>query len=415
MAAEDVWAMPELVEKILPFLDPESILSLARSEVMDRNILQGTHVWNMLIRRSYPFDRPGVLNALVQILKLMKDCTTARLDLLDLICMRAPDAGPAGPAPQKYVKMACPRHHLYYFIPLLDFLLLEKVEGAFGTTEQTVQAVATLDNGQNMAWTDDMVVNNDNFLSALSSRLSRQLENFFSFFAFGLQISSREGAEAFKNIMQHSLPEVEINNFMVGWLEPWGLLGQEGWEAVAEGFALRPGAINSLTTTKDGLEGGRKEDMRKIWDALPLDGHFCIDDETSDEFFDKQNGEVAWTRLEQMIAMSREEWIATPRTVVDGEPELDGEQVEGSDGEQEPDGEQVVGCDGKPELNGEQVEVSDGEQESDGEQGSDEKEQLGQETIAKFIEENRILKEKVEELELRGSKQVCYDEGLSLR
>ena len=101
MAAEDVWAMPELVEKILPFLDPESILSLARSEVMDRNILQGTHVWNMLIRRSYPFDRPGVLNALVQILKLMKDCTTARLDLLDLICMRAPDAGPAGPALQK--------------------------------------------------------------------------------------------------------------------------------------------------------------------------------------------------------------------------------------------------------------------------------------------------------------------------
>ena len=382
MAAEDVWAMPELVEKFLPFLDPESILSLARSEVMDRNILQNTHVWNMLIRRSYPFDRPGVLNALVQILKLMKDCTTARLDLLDLICRRAPDAGPAGPALQKHVKMACPRHHLYYFIPLSDFLLLEKVEGAFGTTEQTVQAVATLANGQNVAWTDDMVVNNDNFLSALSSRLSRQVENKFSFFAFGLQISSREGAEAFKNIMQHSLAEVEINNFMVGWL-----LGQEGWEAVAEGFALRPGAINSLTTTKDGLEGGRKEDMRKIWDALPLDGHFCIDDETSDEFFDKQNGEVAWTRLEQMIAMSREEWIATPRTVVDGEPDLDGEQVEGSDGEQE--------------LNGEQ--------------GSDEKEQLGQETIAKLIEENRILREKVEELELRGSKQVCYDEGLSLR
>ena len=71
--------------------------------------------------------------------------------------------------------------------------------------------------------------------------------------------------------------------------------------------------------------------------------------------------------------------------------------------------------DGEPELNGEQVEVSDGEQESDGEQGSDEKEQLGQETIAKLIEENRILREKVEELELRGSKQVCYDEGLSLR
>ena len=84
VAAQKVWATPELAEKILPFLNFESILRLAQSELLNRDILQGPCVWNKLIRRRWGNDRPEVVKILVRILKLMKDPSTAMLDRPDL-------------------------------------------------------------------------------------------------------------------------------------------------------------------------------------------------------------------------------------------------------------------------------------------------------------------------------------------
>ena len=43
------WQMPELLEGLLVYLDPESTLRLAEAHERTRNILQGTRVWNNLI------------------------------------------------------------------------------------------------------------------------------------------------------------------------------------------------------------------------------------------------------------------------------------------------------------------------------------------------------------------------------
>ena len=130
---EKVWATPELAEKILSFASLESTLSLAQSKLMPRNILEGPSVWNKLIRQSCPLNGPKV-EILVQILKRMQNPKAPLLDLLDLICKQSPANGAA-------VEMGCPRHPGSHLIWFQDFKLLEKIEGALGTAEQTVRAV----------------------------------------------------------------------------------------------------------------------------------------------------------------------------------------------------------------------------------------------------------------------------------
>ena len=102
------WRTPKVVEKILPFLDLASIVSLGHSQVMDRKILKSATVWNQLIRRSSPLDDMEEVKKLVQILKLMKDPRTQMLDLLDLICGNK--AGNSFIHLFGSVKLSCPRH-----------------------------------------------------------------------------------------------------------------------------------------------------------------------------------------------------------------------------------------------------------------------------------------------------------------
>lgn len=338
MAAQIFWETPELAEKILPFLDLESTLRLAQSEVLNRNILQGSFVWNQLIRRSSPLDRPEVVKNLVAILKLMKDHTTPLLDLLDLICERSP-------AGSSEVQMACARHPESHVIRFPDFQLLEKVEGAFGTTKQTVELV----NCHNYPVTEA-------FLFALSSRLSRQQMKMTSFscpmFVF---VSSRESAEFFKNVTQNS---EEINLDLL-WVD--GLIGQEGWEAVSEGLEFHPGGVSKLYTTKDYMEGGRREDLRKIWDSLSSDGSWdLVDGGVYDSItIEKQNGEAAWTRLEQIIATTKAEWIAS-------------RQMGGGDQENGEDEEADEEVDVEDEEDEEEEEVEQMGQEQDGEEAKEE-------------------------------------------
>ena len=201
-AGQKFWGTPELVEKILPFLDLTSTLSLVQSKVMSRKILQGGIVWNRLIRRSSPLDELAVVAKLVQILKLMKEPTTLMLDLLDLICESR--VGDRMINLFGTVQMSCPRHPNSHLVRLSDFRLLEEVEGAFGTAEQTVEAVNA----------DHQFGPFPEF--ALSSRLSRQQEKMATFSGIVYSISSKESAEAFKNIVaachEFSILTLQVKN-----------------------------------------------------------------------------------------------------------------------------------------------------------------------------------------------------------
>ena len=163
------WRTPELVGKLLLHLNLESTLALAQSHQLTRSLLQGTSIWNKLIRRNCPFavkvqpsDLPNpdlrlsippemqvkiaVVKSLVEILKLMEDPEEAlMLDLLDVICERfgTDDLFIQNSDRHKHthVSMGCPRHPDGHIIPLSAFLLLEEVEAAFSTTLQSLESV----------------------------------------------------------------------------------------------------------------------------------------------------------------------------------------------------------------------------------------------------------------------------------
>ena len=155
-AARKFWTTPELGERLVSLLDPLSTLRLIQSDVMDKETLQKSlspKAWNKLIRRSSR-DENRLLQKedvkdLVKILKLMelKEPSTLLLPLLDLACVLPPLFS------NDYVKMVCPKHqegpdfqpHKEHFIAIDAFLLLEEVEGAFGTTEQIFESIEVYD------------------------------------------------------------------------------------------------------------------------------------------------------------------------------------------------------------------------------------------------------------------------------
>ena len=101
-AAKIFWRTPELVEKLLPFLDLDTTLHLAQTHRVTRELLNKSFVWNKLIRRSCPShdgkdfhdftpshdEKMSTVLRLVAILKLVKTPKVLVMDLLELICAR---------------------------------------------------------------------------------------------------------------------------------------------------------------------------------------------------------------------------------------------------------------------------------------------------------------------------------------
>ena len=118
---------PVLLEKLLPYLDLGSTLTLAQAHRTTRRIFQDSLAWNKLIQRNSPLDELEVVQNLVEILELLKEPKANMLDLLDAICTEP------FPSEQWFsgsVQLGCPRHpnsppHL---IPLERLHFLEQAE-----------------------------------------------------------------------------------------------------------------------------------------------------------------------------------------------------------------------------------------------------------------------------------------------
>ena len=143
--------IPELNERLISSLDPLSALRLLESRVIDKEILQkslSSKAWNKLMRHC-SYDGEGLLEAedvknLVKILKLVKleEPSKFLLPLLDLIC----ESGPRPSQPYaSEVHVICPNHPEPHLVTPDAFLLLEEVEGAFGTAEQSIKSILAYD------------------------------------------------------------------------------------------------------------------------------------------------------------------------------------------------------------------------------------------------------------------------------
>ena len=331
------WGTPELVENLLPFLDPESVLNLAKCHDLTLNILQGSHNWKKLVKRSCP-DDPGdeyqdeternikTVRNLAGILKLMKNQEKPLMYLLHKIWaklypgnVRAVDDYDEDslvlldcPHPQLNPEACGDGHHIRFS----GFLLLEEVESIFNTALQNVERV----------WTVDL---KEPSLSALGSRIGRQQKRVAPFKARSVRIQTEEGALALKTLMQ-----VCPNFTEYLWIE--ADIGRMGWEILAEAMQLQPGVVNNLETPKIILGEATLESVRAIWDAMGMHGEWTVADPTHSRQYighvlQKEKGEEDWKRLKEYFEMSDEEFLATlgemrVETEEEEEPDLEDEE-----------------------------------------------------------------------------------------
>ena len=312
------WRSPELIVKLLPFLDLKSTLCLARSHDLTKNILQRGFAWNNLVRRTCPFGweedqyvlqhKIDVVKDLVSILKLLKHPKVLLLDLLDAICDRFPADSNGLQIPE--MSVGCPRHPgASHNISWSGFLLLEEVEGAFGTTEQSLGSVY----GETLRGAT---------LAALSSRISRQQQKVNLIHINDVEILSDRCVKAFETIMQVQ-PSLSrpIRLWMVGGIGRWG------WEVIAKVLRLQPHVVVKVAGLKEDMGEARKGDIKDIWDAVGHGG-FRIDLNEDGDFHEcvgKQNVENnqtdnAWKRVEHILEITDDEWVA----------QLEGEDDEGN-------------------------------------------------------------------------------------
>ena len=280
-----MWQTPELVEGLLPFLDPASTLELALAHKKTRSILKGSRVWKSLIKRSSPVDL-DVVDHLVAIMKLMKDARGHILDLLVSICDPTPDYFFLS---SRSVLIHCPSHGSHY-VSWARFELLERVEGAFGTSLQTVGAISLSHAG-------------GNDLSLIGPRLSRQREKLTSAKIDFVCVEDDVDAENFKILMANSPPTT------IQLLGVRGDVGTQGWRSLAEGLSYS--ALGNVSATKETLENGRWNDLRTLWNALKPDGTFAVRFMGNNNWrFAKAGGEATWTRFCQLVDMSEDELLA---------------------------------------------------------------------------------------------------------
>ena len=271
-----------------------------------------------------------MMQGLVAILKLLKDPKALLPDLLDVICERfTQDDRYLGHAP---ISVSCPCQSEHHLISLPGFLMLEEVEGAFGTTVQRLESI----NAGGFLGGEVGEPLGELSLLAVSSRVSRQAaeeQQVAELNLAGVAITSRKSAKAFFSLLQARprfpgpLEELEVS----------GLIGGEGWEFVAKALQFQPQVVMQVTTSKMGLGEGRRPDIKDIWDAIGPDG-FCIElccyAKTVWQFARKY-GEGGWEKVEQILDMTEDEWVAQAEKPDEVEVEA-GDFEEGDGYEEEP-------------------------------------------------------------------------------
>ena len=165
------WMTPELVENLLSFLDPASILALAKTHPLTREVLQSGFNWTRFLKRSCPKqsftlrprfqrllppdDEPWInnlrivslmehyasedLEPIIEILLLIGKPESHLLQLLDLICENFPPYVTEREIPD-HVKITCPCQEVHDVSPI-GLELLEKVERSTDTCLQQVDTI----------------------------------------------------------------------------------------------------------------------------------------------------------------------------------------------------------------------------------------------------------------------------------
>ena len=348
-AEKKFWATPELIEKLLPFLDLPSVKELAQANQLTRKILSGVFVWKKFIEKIFPEggnnnvdhghmpteDDPHLVSVrpkaklLSQILKTMEDSLIMGLreqDLLHLICERYPQVEsrlfPLYRSHHVSVSCFCNQVHQ---VSAWGLVLLEDVEVAFGSREQSVVEVVT-----GFSCTAEGPL-----LAALSSRLPRQQEKLMNLTLGAIRCDGNKDALTLASLIDHIPGDGPGTwNFGVNWgqrIFVMDEIGAEGWVALRRAVERLQGGRPriSLHCDRELMATGRVDDLRAIWNAIGEwnvysgpddDGPLCfakwyLDEELGWEGGFEDVGGVDRKGLNAVVDMSEEEWQEELRNV----------------------------------------------------------------------------------------------------
>ena len=338
-AEAKVWEIFELKEKILLYLDPYSLLCLVQSRVCSVQFLTGKTVWKRLVRRTCPYgprisvagpqcigckDCIGTKSAgllhLAEILKTFQDPKALLIDLLHVVVDRFPPPenersrsnhladtfGRAVDRRGEFVQVSCTCLSSSHSMSLLGFLVLEEVLSALACTEQKVERISV----ENLA---------EPWISALASHVSRQPELEIRVDTWMVHCNSNRSTKAFLALMRHrpklNLCDRRSGGVVVHKNEEEEEIGPEFWEALSKALQLfhRPVRRVYVGPSVDPLAVGRREDVRRVWEALAPDGSLSIEsikEPLLEEEIEKRRGEEGWTRLEQILDLGEAGWRA---------------------------------------------------------------------------------------------------------
>ena len=269
-AEQKFWQNPELVEGFLRFLDPAATLQLAMAHKKTRSILQGSWAWKCLVKRNSPLAEQDV-DHLVAIMKLKKDARNHILDVFHSIC----ETSPPPRFGYKSLQMDYPYHSEGRSVSLAVFLLLEKVEAAFGTTLLTVEDL-------HLAQCDRRI------LSILGSRFARQQKMVSSSNIGFITLDTKMDIENLVVLVQAS----SLTTIRYLDISP-PCLGGDGWRLLAEG--LQNVSLGEVHAQKRDLESGSWNDLRVLWKALGHNGHLYVYTDRRSLYFAKDEGKMDLT------------------------------------------------------------------------------------------------------------------------
>ena len=275
-----IWGNPDLVEKLLPYMDVFTVILLAESQVSCtvQLLKKSPAVWIKLVRRTFPGDqnwpdhpssgrywnfvkekfkeeRIQILH-LTSILAMMDNPKSHTLDLLEIICEKFPPIESPGRS-EFSIKLGCPCHQSQHSVSPLGFLLLEEVEGALGSAQQEVLQIKV-----------PFLV--DPLMSALGSRVSRQQVKMARMQSGPAVCKNRKNAAHLFALMQNC----ESTQLRVASLHIEGNIEADGWADVARALSLLTldpeDSLFTVNATREAMKEARREDLKAVWDLLPV-------------------------------------------------------------------------------------------------------------------------------------------------
>ena len=340
IAVKKFWKIAELVEKLLPYLDLDSIKNLAEFHELTQKIIGKAFVWKKLITRAFPENEKFNLSVgmmplkdyahfkdyahlasdrrkakvLAEILCLIKASPGSQpgMDLLHAICDRYPVPNPSfrlNGTWYHFVDVNCACLQQIHQVSRPGFVLLEDIQATLASREKSIVEVDKVHSDLSGP-----------FLMALSSMTTRQEGMEMKIFPLAIFCHSRESAEAMANVAKW----IQVDEGSGGPSEHVIFIGDEigpeGWAAIrrvadhlADGLAGKN--INLEWVEREAMVVEAEDHLKAIW--AKVSSWNVVSECWKLEFTKEGDGEVCgwegvvWGRkgIKDVISMTEEEWL----------------------------------------------------------------------------------------------------------